>query len=57
MLFSAFERILKHGAAAVFAVFTLFARSFLPFYKSGRSGGFAFIFIGRKQNELFKYGA
>ena len=57
MLFSAFERILKHGAAAVFAAFTLFARSFLPFHKSGRSGGFASIFIGRKQNELFKYGA
>lgn len=56
MLFSAFERILKHGAA-VFAAFTLFTRSFLSFHKSGRSGGFAFIFIGRKQNELFKYGA
>ena len=55
MLFSAFERILEHGAAAVFAVFTLFARCFLPFHKSGRSGGFAFIFIERKLNEFFKY--
>ncbi len=54
MLFSAFERILKHGVA-VFAAFTLFARSFLPFHKSGRSGGFAFVFIGGKLNEFFKY--